>query len=302
MHPIVIFIALVAVLFVVALPYLASLSLYSLPVAMFWWFSNFPKGQGPQLEDVSDQDGDAVLTRVEEQKRAAEQHIESELRRGLSGNVRFIERENRFENRSNLGQQLNRSMQNSFAEIEELDKNIELLADPQLRRFIAWREGYAAWRELARYKTAVTGAAIGTVIGLAILEFSGPSLTAAYVPGFIDPAIAYSSLFGWVGGLLGLYFGRRHHASQAEVDIDNMNIESSNETVVEDTSSGDWAEILGVSPDASDDDIRRAYKQAIRRCHPDMVANMSGNIQEAALLETQRINDAYARAREHRGF
>jgi hypothetical protein len=303
MQAVFIFIGLVAVLFILALPYLASLSVYALPGAVLWWFSNFPKGEGPKLEDVSDQDSDAILKRVEEQKRAAELHIKSELRRGFSSNVRFIELENRFENRSNLGQELNRSIQESFAEVEELGRHIELLADPRLRRFLAWKNSYIYWRELAQYRTAVIGALIGTIIGLAILGFFDPELRTVYVPSFINPAVAYSSLFGWAGGLLGLYIGRRRHASLAEAEINSIDIETHNdEIIVQDAPEEDWPEILSVPSDASSDDIRKAYKAAIRRCHPDIVANMSENIQQAALNETQRVNDAYKRARELRGF
>lgn len=43
-------------------------------------------------------------------------------------------------------------------------------------------------------------------------------------------------------------------------------------------------EILGVSPDASEDEIRRAYKRAAMRCHPDRGGDMA---------EFQRVKKAY---------
>jgi DnaJ domain len=302
MHPVLIFLVVVALLFVLALPYLASLSLYSLPFAMVWWVLNFPQG-APKPDDISDQERDLILRQAEEQKREAEQHIKSELRRGFSSNVRFIEHEDRFENRSNLGQQLNRSIQSAHAEIEELDSEIERLADPQLRRFLAWRNAYIAWRKLTANKTAVIGSLIGVILGAALLEFFDAIPATAFVPSFISPIIPYSALFGWVGGLGGLYIGRRRHASKAEAEIQNIEMRvDAEDSLAEDGSEDDWHEILGVPSDASTDDIHAAYKVAIRRCHPDMVANMSDNIRDAALNDTKRINDAYERARVIKGL
>jgi DnaJ like chaperone protein len=64
----------------------------------------------------------------------------------------------------------------------------------------------------------------------------------------------------------------------------------------------EWHQIVNVSEDASNADIKRAYKEAMKRCHPDMVANLSDNIREAALNDTVRINAAYERARAARGL
>ncbi|WGD53766.1 J domain-containing protein [Bradyrhizobium sp. CB1650] len=307
MHPVIIFIVLAAILFVLALPYLASLSLYSLPVAVAWWLSKIPKGDGPKLADIPDEAGDAILERFKEQKRAAEAHVQSERRRGRAANVRFIEREDRFENRSNLGQGLNRSIEAGLAEIEELDEHIERLADPGLRRFLAWRNDYIAWCELGRYRGAVLGAVLGTIAGLVVLEVFDAAPSTVFVPNFIGPTIVYSLLFGWVGALLGLFLGRRHLATRAEAEIEAMeaaadDTQTEEHIVAATMPDEDWHEILGVAADASNDDIRQAYKAAIRRSHPDFVANMSENIQQAAVGETQRINDAYRRAKELRGF
>ena len=57
-----------------------------------------------------------------------------------------------------------------------------------------------------------------------------------------------------------------------------------------------WHETLGVSPDASLDEIRRAYKEKIAQYHPDRVATMGPELQEMATRLTQRINVAYNEA------
>ena len=49
--------------------------------------------------------------------------------------------------------------------------------------------------------------------------------------------------------------------------------------------------VLGVSPSATDDEIKRAYRQLATTLHPDKVAN-SAHHDEAATLFTQ-IQEAY---------
>jgi DnaJ-class molecular chaperone len=66
--------------------------------------------------------------------------------------------------------------------------------------------------------------------------------------------------------------------------------------------SASWHEILSVSPQASNEDIKLAYKEAISRCHPDTVERRSKTIREAALKESQMVNWAYEEARRIRHF
>ena len=63
-----------------------------------------------------------------------------------------------------------------------------------------------------------------------------------------------------------------------------------------------WHEVLGVAPAASPDEIKVAYKSAIKKCHPDTVANHSERIKQAAVEEATQINVAYAEAQSARGF
>jgi DnaJ-domain-containing protein 1 len=63
-----------------------------------------------------------------------------------------------------------------------------------------------------------------------------------------------------------------------------------------------WHEVLRVAPDASTQDITIAYKKAIKKCHPDTVANHSELIKQAAAAEATQINMAYRDARAARGF
>lgn len=68
--------------------------------------------------------------------------------------------------------------------------------------------------------------------------------------------------------------------------------------------SDDAYEILGVKPDASDDEVKSAYRNLARENHPD-VLTAKGMPQEFIDLANDKlatINDAYDRIKKQRGF
>jgi len=52
---------------------------------------------------------------------------------------------------------------------------------------------------------------------------------------------------------------------------------------------------LGLGPDAREADIREAFRDAARQCHPDRFHSMSQSAQERAMLQFQRVREAYER-------
>lgn len=50
--------------------------------------------------------------------------------------------------------------------------------------------------------------------------------------------------------------------------------------------------VLGISPDATDDEVRKAYKRIVVIHHPDRVANLGEDVKEAATRKLQEINKA----------
>jgi DnaJ-domain-containing protein 1 len=62
-----------------------------------------------------------------------------------------------------------------------------------------------------------------------------------------------------------------------------------------------WHEVLGVSPDASLDEIRKAYEEKSAQYHPDRVTGLGPELRETAIRMTRRINDAYEQAVRARG-
>lgn len=60
--------------------------------------------------------------------------------------------------------------------------------------------------------------------------------------------------------------------------------------------------VLGVSPDATDDEVRKAYRALALKHHPDRVATLGDDIRRAAEKKFQEINDAKERIYKARGM
>lgn len=57
-----------------------------------------------------------------------------------------------------------------------------------------------------------------------------------------------------------------------------------------------WWEVLGVSEQASPEEIREAYRSLMAQYHPDKVATLGPEIREVALRKSQQITEAYRSA------
>jgi len=60
--------------------------------------------------------------------------------------------------------------------------------------------------------------------------------------------------------------------------------------------------ILGLTKQASVDDIKKAYRKMAVEYHPDKVAYLGEDVQKAAKEKFQRINEAYETLKKERGF
>lgn len=69
---------------------------------------------------------------------------------------------------------------------------------------------------------------------------------------------------------------------------------------IKDTSSA--YKILEVSPEASDEEIKKAYRKMALKFHPDKVANLGHEVQKAAHEKFQQLNAAYEAIKKERGI
>lgn len=64
-----------------------------------------------------------------------------------------------------------------------------------------------------------------------------------------------------------------------------------------------WAyTILEIVPTATDDEVKKAYRDMAKKHHPDMVAALGDDIKRAATEKFQKINSAYEEIKKQRGM
>ena len=64
----------------------------------------------------------------------------------------------------------------------------------------------------------------------------------------------------------------------------------------------DAYKVLEIEPTASDEEVRKAYRNLVLKHHPDRVATLGEDIRKAAEEKLQRINDAKERIFKARGM
>lgn len=65
----------------------------------------------------------------------------------------------------------------------------------------------------------------------------------------------------------------------------------------------DWAyKALGITPSATDDEVKKAYKSMALRYHPDKVANAGEDVVREANEKLKQINEAYEEIKRVRGI
>lgn len=64
------------------------------------------------------------------------------------------------------------------------------------------------------------------------------------------------------------------------------------------TSNEDAYQVLGVSPTATQDEIKQAYRRLVKQFHPDVVAHLGDDFKKLAEQKMKAITDAYQRLNE----
>ncbi len=60
--------------------------------------------------------------------------------------------------------------------------------------------------------------------------------------------------------------------------------------------------ILEITPDATDDEVKKAYRQMAIKYHPDKVSTLGDDVQKAANEKFQQLNNAYEQVKKQRGM
>lgn len=60
--------------------------------------------------------------------------------------------------------------------------------------------------------------------------------------------------------------------------------------------------ILGISSSATDDEVKKAYREMAKKNHPDKVSYLGEDVRKNAEKKFQEINDAYDRIKKQRGM
>ncbi|MCF8227810.1 MAG: TerB family tellurite resistance protein [Bacteroidales bacterium] len=82
--------------------------------------------------------------------------------------------------------------------------------------------------------------------------------------------------------------------------LSSADFQSIKSMFIKDTSSA--YKILEITPDATDDEVKKAYRKMAVKYHPDKVSHLGEDVQKAAKEKFQMVQDAYDKIKKERGI
>jgi hypothetical protein len=252
-----------------------------------------PKGLTPSFlfPDKEGRDLEETLSQIEE----AEEEIE---RIGEEG--RDLERrsDGLFDGRSALGRRLNKVLGPAHELLEAANNFRDLIEESAQERLDTWN-----FNRIGRSCSAAALVVYGLAAlissffysGFAILVISGLSSAAAIVVTFV---IKTASCENDISAFMPTRAGRTRSGDDDRSEDDEGST-SSHDGQKQSARKKDCFEILGLRPGASGDEIKSAYRDAIKQYHPDYVVNLGPELREVAERKTKELNAAYSEALSH---
>lgn len=84
------------------------------------------------------------------------------------------------------------------------------------------------------------------------------------------------------------------------LNISQPDFDSIKAMFIKDTKSA--YKILEITPDASNDEIKKAYRKMAVKYHPDKVSHLGEDVQNAAKVKFQKVSEAYEQIKKERGI
>ena len=93
------------------------------------------------------------------------------------------------------------------------------------------------------------------------------------------------------------------HTISMYMGLSEMDYQSIKAMFVREVNASENAyKILGVDPKASDEEVKKAYREMAKKNHPDLVSNLGEDVRAAAEKKFQEINQAYETIKKERGL
>ena len=238
---------------------------------------------------------------------------------------------------SKLGKQLNHNIELGYSELRLIVIAIEEIRMDILSKIPDWRPPVDHWLNLKRLNFAITISIMTLLASYLLFYYAIPPDVAEFASRALlwnpDPDVITGRLV-FACGVTGVVFiavwqlkeergwEKVEHETfskwrsleakwgfeiegehfDASSDQEDNNYYSKTDETQPNPESEAWHEILNVDKTASPEEIKQAYKQAIKQYHPDRVSGLGERIQKVAEQESKRINAAFAEAKRMRGF